>query len=52
MIDTTFDVYSDTRPGGDPDQQSATLRRFHALLWSKPLPDGRSFKLSTDTQGA
>ncbi|MFX0541538.1 DUF6994 family protein [Roseovarius sp. S4756] len=52
MIDTTFDVYSDTRPGGDPDQLSATLRRYHAMLWSKPLPDGHLFNLSVDTKGA
>ena len=52
MIDITIDVYSDTPPGGDPDQKSATLRRYHALLWSKPLPDGRPFMLSTETRGA
>lgn len=52
MIDITFDVYSDTPPGGDPDQMSATLRRYHALLWSKPLPNGLPFMLSTETRGA
>lgn len=52
MIDTTFDVYSDTRPGGDPDQLSATLRRYHAALWSKPLPNGHPFSLSTKMRGA
>lgn len=52
MIDTTFDVYSDTPHGGDPDQKSTTLRRYHKLLWSKPLPDGRPFMLSTETSGA
>ena len=47
-IDTTFDVYSDTREGMDPDSHSPTLRRYHQTLWSKPLPDGSSFELSVD----
>lgn len=52
MIDTSFDVYSDTPAGKDPDQLSPTLRRCHTLLWSKPLPDGRHFTLSSETPGA
>lgn len=44
-IDTSFDVRSDTPAGKDPDSHSATLRRYHRLLWSKPLPDGRSLEL-------
>jgi integrase len=40
MIDTTFDFRSDTPPGLDPDTYSPTLRRYHRLLWSKPLPSG------------
>lgn len=44
-IDTSFDVRSDTPEGKDPDSHSATLRRYHRLLWSKPLPDGRLFDL-------
>lgn len=52
MIDTSFDVYSDTPVGKDPDQWSPTLRRFHAHLWSKPLADGHHFTLSTKTRGA
>ena len=39
-IDVTFDFRSDTRPKKDPDKDSATLRRYHKLLWSKPLPSG------------
>lgn len=38
-IDTTFDVYSDTPIGRDPDSHSPTLRRYHQMLWSKRLPD-------------
>jgi len=43
-IDTTFDFRSDAR-GRDPDSHSPTLRRYHRLLWSKPLPDGTLFAL-------
>ena len=43
-IDTTFDVRSDAG-GKDPDSNSKTLRRYHRLLWSKPLPGGAPFEL-------
>jgi hypothetical protein len=45
MIDITFDFRSDTPPGKDPDTFSPTLRRYHQLLWSKPLPSGELFEL-------
>jgi hypothetical protein len=45
QIDITFDFRSDTPPGKDPDAFSATLRRYHRFLWSKPLPDGSAFAL-------
>jgi hypothetical protein len=51
VIDTTFDVYSDTPKGRDPDKHSATLRRYHKELWSKPLPDGTPFSLSDRRPG-
>lgn len=44
MIDTTFNMYTDAN-GGDPDATSPTLRRYHKLLWSKPLPGGAIFDL-------
>lgn len=44
-IDTSFDFRSDSRLGRDPDSDSPTLRRYHRLLWSKPLPSGRPFEL-------
>ena len=47
-IDTAFDAYSDTPEGRDPDSHSPTLRLYHQKLWSKPLPDGTPFTLSTD----
>src|SRR5262245_11985501 len=37
-IDTSFDFREDTPEGKDPDEHSPTLRRYHKLLWSKPLP--------------
>jgi hypothetical protein len=43
-IDTRYDVRTDAG-GGDPDSYSATLRRYHQLLWSKPLPSGDVFTL-------
>jgi len=48
LIDVTFNVETDAG-GGDPDRTSPTLRRYHQLLWSKPLPDGTAFSLDTTT---
>jgi hypothetical protein len=47
-IDTSFDVRTDAG-GKDPDQHSATLRGYHQLLWSKPLPNGTVFELDVAT---
>jgi hypothetical protein len=44
-IDTTFNVYADAR-GGDPDRVSPMLRKYHKMLWSKSLPNGKIFELS------
>jgi hypothetical protein len=49
-LDTTFDLRTDAG-GKDPDQHSATLRRYHRLLWSKPLPSGASFDLDDSSPG-
>ncbi|KQV08576.1 DUF6994 family protein [Leifsonia sp. Root112D2] len=49
-IDISLDVRSDSG-GKDPDRHSATLRRYHQLLWSKPLPNGAEFTLDTTTPG-
>ena len=48
MIDTRFDFRADAG-GGDPDATSPTLRRYHQLLWSKPLPGGKMFELDVST---
>lgn len=48
-IDIDFDFRSDTPAGKDPDSFSPTLRSYHKLLWSKPLPNGKLFEL-TDTK--
>jgi hypothetical protein len=49
-IDIAFDFRTDAH-GKDPDSHSRTLRRYHRLLWSKPLPSGASFDLSDTTPG-
>ena len=51
-IDTTFDVYSDTPSGRDPDSHSPTLRRYHKALWSRRLPNGKDFILSDENPAA
>jgi hypothetical protein len=50
MIDTAFDFRTDAGEG-DPDTHSATLRRYHRLLWSKALPGGEAFNLDDTTPG-
>jgi len=49
-IDVNFDVRSDTPIGKDPDQHSPTLRRYHQILWSKPLPSGKMFDLDISSK--
>ena len=49
IIDTTFNVYSDAK-GGDPDSTSPTLRSYHKILWSKPLPNGKTFELNDENE--
>lgn len=51
IIDVDFDFYTDAT-GKDPDITSPTLRRYHKLLWSKPLPNGTWFDLRDDVSGA
>lgn len=53
QIDVAFDFRSDTPgyPKSDPDALSPTLRRYHRLLWSKPLPNGVVFELVDTTPG-
>lgn len=50
-IDTSFDFRTDTPPGKDPDSHSPSLRRYHRLLWSKPLPGGAQFDLHPGKRG-
>ena len=49
-LDITFNVYTDAN-GGDPDSTSPTLRSYHKLLWSKPLPNGHTFVLDNRKSG-
>lgn len=50
-IDTTFNFYSDSK-SRDPDSASPTLRKYHKLLWSKLLPNGKLLELRDDKKGA
>lgn len=51
QIDVAFDFRTDAS-GKDPDKYSPTLRKYHRLLWSKPLPSGEMFDLRDDIPGA
>ena len=51
LIDITFDFRADTPAGKDPDIYSATLRSYHKMLWSKPLPGGVLFQLDDTKSG-
>jgi hypothetical protein len=51
IIDTTFNFYSDAN-GGDPDNASPTLKKYHKILWSKSLPNGKIFDLCDNKKGA
>lgn len=51
LIDTSFDFRTDSS-GKDPDTYSPTLRRYHRILWSKPLPGGQLFGLDDTFPGA
>ena len=51
-IDITFDFRSDTPKGKDPDSFSPRLRRYHQLLWNKPLSGGARFDLSDARTGS
>lgn len=51
IIDTNFNFYSDSK-GGDPDSASPTLRKYHKILWSKPLPNGILLELRDNKKGA
>ena len=51
LIDTNFNFYSDAN-GGDPDSTSPTLRKYHKILWSKPLSNGKKLDLTENKSGA
>ena len=44
-LNINFDFYSDTPQNKDPDSHSPILRKYHQMLWSKPLPNGQLFEL-------
>jgi hypothetical protein len=44
LVDIEYDFRTDAN-GGDVDRCSATLRKYHKILWSKNLPNGKYFDL-------
>jgi hypothetical protein len=44
LVNIEYDFRADSN-GGDVDKYSATLRKYHKILWSKPLPNGNYFSL-------
>lgn len=50
-IDTKYNFYTDSK-GRDPDSTSLTLRNYHKMLWSKPLPNGKILELRDNKKGA
>ena len=50
IIDANFDFHADSN-GKDPDVFSPTLKKYHKILWSKPLPNGKLFNLQDDKPG-
>tara|TARA_B100001057_G_scaffold348613_1_gene350003 strand:- start:289 stop:1083 length:795 start_codon:yes stop_codon:yes gene_type:complete len=50
LIDTGFNMFSDTPKGGDPDTLSKTLNLYHQKLWSKILPNGKMMCLERGTK--
>ena len=51
MIDISFNFHSDSS-GKDVDAYSPTLKKYHKILWSKSLPNGKIFNLQDDKAGA
>ena len=49
-VDIEYDFRTDA-DGGDVDKCSATLRKYHKILWNKPLPNGNNFSLDDTIEG-
>ena len=48
-LDPTYNFQAETEPH-DADRYSSTLQEYHRILWSKPLPNGKMFKLEKISQ--
>ncbi len=46
-IDVNYDFRIDTPTDKDPDSDCPMMKAYHRLIYSKPLPDGREFKLKS-----
>jgi hypothetical protein len=51
LVDIEYDFRTDSH-GDDVDKHSATLRKYHKILWSKPLPCGKIFSLDDSRKDA
>jgi hypothetical protein len=45
LVDIAYDFRVDVTEGDDVDKCSATLRKYHKILWSKTLPNSDNFTL-------
>lgn len=50
LIDINFDFKAEVG-ALDADKFSSTLQKYHQILWSKPLPNGKVFTLALKSQG-
>jgi len=50
IIDTSYNFYTDAK-GGDPDNTSPTLKKYHKFLWNKQLPCGKTLQLLDNKKG-
>jgi hypothetical protein len=46
MLDVGFDFRSDAN-GGDPDRKSPTLKKYHQMLWNKPISPSKTFTVKS-----
>ncbi len=49
IIDANFDFREESK-GRDPDRWSPTLQEYHRIIWSKLLPNGKTFILNKASQ--
>jgi hypothetical protein len=48
MIELDRDYWADTPKDKDPDSYSESLNKHHQTVWTKPLPNGKIFELTSE----